>query len=68
MKNPTLRIKKKTRLKELRRFKIDIKEIVHDCLLDIESYIVDDIMNYLKKREILYVKKNSQKNKKAKKR
>jgi len=67
MKHPKLRIKKKARLKELRKFKLDIREIVHDCLLDIEGYIVDDIMVHLKKKGILYAK-NTQKDKKAKKR
>ena len=67
MKHPKLRIKKKARLKELRKFKLDIKEIVHDCLLDIEGYIVTDILNHLKKKGILYAK-NTQKDKKKKKR
>jgi len=54
MKTPTLKIKKKIRVKAIRKFKSEIKEIVHDCLLDIESYIVEDFMRYLKKKGILY--------------
>ena len=54
MKNPKLRIKKKVKITELRKFKQEVREIVHDCLLDIQNYIVEDIMRYLKKRGILY--------------
>ena len=54
MKTPKLKIKKKVRLTAIRKFKQNIKEIVHDCLLDIEWYIVDDIMRQLKKQGILY--------------
>jgi hypothetical protein len=67
MKHPKLRIKKKARLKELRKFKLDINEIVKDCLDDIRPYLIADVMSYLKKRGILYAKKQ-EKNKKAKKR
>jgi len=56
MKHPKLKIRKKVRLTEIRKFKSEIREIVHDCLLDIEWYIVDDVMRYLKKRGILYAK------------
>ncbi len=68
MKNPKLRINKKTRLTAIRKLKLEVKDIVHSCLLDIEWYIVDDIMKMLKKKGIIYVKKSAKKNKKAKKR
>jgi len=68
MKHPKLRIRKKARLKELRKFKQDINEIVKDCLDDIRPYLVIDVMNYLKKRGILYAKKDQKTYKKAKKR
>ena len=54
MKTPKLKIKKKIRIKAIRKFKQNIKEIVHDCLLDIEWYICEDIFRYLKKQGILY--------------
>jgi len=65
MKNTKLRIKKKVKLDSIRKLKNDVKEIVHDCLMDIEGYIVADTMTYLKKRGILYAK-NTQKDKKKK--
>lgn len=70
MKHPKLRLNKTTKIKEVRKFKQDIKEVVHDCLIDIEPYIVNDILHYLKKRGFIYGKKASKKNtakKKAKK-
>ena len=67
MKNPKLRLRKKARITGARKVKQDIKEIVHGCLLDIEWYIVDDIMHYLKKRGIVYAEKQK-KNNKTKKR
>jgi len=66
MKSPKLKIRKKIRIKAIRRFKQGIKEIVHDCLLDIEWYIVDDIMRYLRKQGILY-EKTTKTNKTSKK-
>lgn len=68
MKSPKLRVKKKVKLSEIRKFKYDIGEVVQYCLSDIKPYIVNDILTLLKKRGIIYVKKNSKKNKKAKKR
>lgn len=51
MKRP---IKKKTKkINGIRKKRYEIKELVHDCLVDIEWYIVDDIMRYLKKRGLL---------------
>ena len=67
MKSPKLRIRKKVKITELRKFKQEVREIVHDCLLDIQNYIVEDIMRYLKKRGVLYAetkKKNTTKKKK----
>ena len=69
MKNPKFKIRRKIRIKAMRKFKREIKEIVHDCLLDIEWYIVDDILKYLKKQGIIYAKttkKNTTKKKKKK--
>lgn len=60
-----LKINKKAKLKGIRKLKIDIKEIVHDCLVDIEPYIVDDLMRYFKKRGMVY-EKDKKKNKKKK--
>jgi len=68
MKSPKLRIRKKVKITELRKFKQEVREIVHDCLLDIQNYIVDDVMRYLKKRGIIYAKKTTKKNKKKNKR
>ena len=68
MKNPKLKqlkLNKKIRIKAIRRLKKELNEIVEDCLSDIQWYIVDDLMRYLKKRGIIYAKK-SQKNKKKK--
>lgn len=73
MKHPKLKqlkVNRKMKVKEIRKFKQEISEIVDWCLDDIRYYIVDDIMKYLKRRGILYVKKakNKKKNKKKKKR
>ncbi len=65
MKHPKLRVKKKVKLREMRKFKQDIAEIVKDCLIDIRPYIVNDILTLLKKRGIIYAT-NSKKNKKKK--
>jgi len=70
MKHPKLkqlRINKKIRLKEIRKIKRDIDEIIHDDLMDIKWYIKKDIITYLKKRGIIYAK-IQKKNKKKKKR
>ena len=65
MKPPKLRIKKKIKITKIRKFKTALNDIVEDCLTDIRWYIVDDIMNYLKKEGIVYhEKKASKKNKK----
>ena len=68
MKNPKLRINKKIRIKAIRKLKIDLNEIVEDALIDIKWYLVKDIMDYLKKKGIIYAKKTSKKNKKKNKR
>ena len=43
--------KKKVRLTGIRKFKREVKEIVHACLIDIEYYIVADLVKHYKKRE-----------------
>ena len=68
MKNPKLRIKKKVRILGVKRLKNLIREDVHYCLLDIEPYIIADIMRRLKKEGIIYHAKNKKKNRKKKKR
>jgi len=71
MKNPQFKVKKKVRLASIKKLKNNIREIVHDCLLDIEYYIIDDIMKHLKKEGIIYAKdtkKNKKKGKGKKKR
>lgn len=73
MKHPKLRqmqVRRKMKVKEVRKFKQEILEIIDWCLDDIKYYIRDDIMKYLKRRGILYVKKkkNKKKNKKKRKR
>jgi len=68
MKNPKLKLKiRKNRTSGVKRLRNLIREDVHYCLLDIEPYIVSDIMRRLKKEGIIYVKKNKKKNKKKKK-
>jgi len=70
MKHPKLkqlRLNRKMKVTEIRKFKRDLNELVEDCLVDIRWYIVDDIMKYLKRRGVLYAKVQK-KNKKAKKR
>jgi len=68
MKNPKLRIRKKIKISGIKRLKNLIKEDIHYGLLDIEPYIVADIMRRLKKEGIIYVSKTSKKNRKKKKR
>ena len=67
MKHPKLRSRKRIRLTNIRKTKQELTELVDDCLRDIRWYIVDDIINYLKKRGLFNVKKNKKKNKKKKK-
>ena len=62
MKNPKLRIKKKVKITQIRKLKKEVREVIHDCLLDIEEYIVNDIMIMLKKKGIIYYAKNKKKN------
>ena len=62
MKNTNLKIKKKVRISQIRKLKQEVKSVVHDGLLDIEKYIVDDIMIMLKKKGIIYYEKNKKKN------
>lgn len=64
MKHPELRRNKKVRLKDIKRTRYDINELVQACLDDIRPYLVKDIIVYLKKRGVLYAKKNKKKNKK----
>ena len=52
MKRPP-KIKKTTRVTGTRKLKQEIKSVVHDCLIDIEWYIVTDLMRYLKKRKLI---------------
>lgn len=66
MKHPILKLKKKTKLKGIRKIKNEIRGVVHACLLDIEDYIVSDLMNYLKKIGVIYAEKKA-KNTKTKK-
>ena len=70
MKSPRLkqlRLNKKIRLRDVRKMERDIDDLIHDGLMDIKWYIKKDIMAYLKKRGIVYAKKQK-KNKKKKKR
>lgn len=66
MKNPQLRIKKKAKIKALRKLKMAVSEVVHNCLIDIQPYITNDIMKVLKKQGMIYAKKQK-KNYKTKK-
>lgn len=71
MKHPrlkSLKVKKRVRLTSIRRLKQEIGEDVEDNFLDIKSYLVNDIINTLKRRGIVYYAKNKKKNKKKKKR
>ncbi|GAF73353.1 unnamed protein product [marine sediment metagenome] len=61
MKNTKLRIKKRIRISQIRKFKQAMKNIVKDNLLDIEPYIVNDMIKYLKKKGIIYYAKKNQK-------
>jgi len=67
MKHPQLRTKKRVRLTDIRKTKQEVKDIIHAGLIDIEWYLVDDIMRYFKKRGIFHAKKNKKENKKKKK-
>lgn len=69
MKHPKLKLKvrKKVRISGIKRLRNLIREDVHYSLLDIEPYIVNDIMRRLKKEGIIYVKKNKKKNSSKKK-
>lgn len=69
MKHPKLRLNKKLKITAVRKLKIEITELVHDALLDIEKYIVNDVIQLLKKRGIVYAedKKENSKKKKIKK-
>jgi len=60
MKRPPKK-KKKVRLTGLRRLKQKIKDAVHACHVDIEYYIVNDIMRLLKRQGVIYVKNNKKK-------
>ena len=62
MKPPKLiKLNKKARIKEVKKFKQALNEIVKDCQDDIRPYLVKDIMMLLKKKGIIYAK-NSKKN------
>ena len=64
MKHPKFKIKirKRVRISGIKRLKTLIREDVHFCLRDIEPYIVNDIIQRLKKEGIIYVQKNKKKN------
>ena len=62
MKHPKLRTRKRTKRNKIRKIKLELTELVDDCLRDIRWYIVNDIMNYFKKRGLFDVKKNQKKN------
>lgn len=66
MKHPKLKIKKRAIKVGIRRLKGLIKDTIHAGLQDIEPYLVSDIIQLLKKEDIIYVKKNTKKNKKKK--
>lgn len=68
MKHPQLKLRKKVIKVGVKRFKGLVKDVVHDCLMDIEWYLVEDIIKLLKKEGIIYVQKASKKNKKKNKR
>ncbi len=57
MKVTKLRVRKKVRIASIKRLKKDVDEVVYDCLMDIKSYLVNDVMMLLKKRGIIYAKK-----------
>lgn len=59
-----LKLNRKKRLTGVKKLKNELTQIVRACLLDIEWYIIDDILKYLKKQGILYAetpKKNTKK-------
>ena len=64
MKHPKFKLNKKMKIKGLRKIKNNIRELVHDGLLDIEAYIVKDIMDYLKKIGVVYAEKKKTNKKK----
>jgi len=59
MKHPKMRTKTTKKIKQtiIRRIKKEISEIVHDCLIDIQPYIVRDILMLLQKRGVINAKK-----------
>jgi len=64
MRTPALRLNRRPKRKEVCKFKRDIEKIVHYGLMDIEDYIVNDVMNYMEKRGFINVqarKKNKTK-------
>ena len=67
MKHPKLKIKKKIKITNIRKFKNEVKETVHYCLMDIEPYLVNDVMFLLKKKGIIYAKTSKKNKKKTKK-
>lgn len=62
MKSTKLRVNKKKPVKGIRKLKLEINEIVGDCLDDIKYYIVDDVIKYLKKKGMIVYAKTSKKN------
>ena len=68
MKHPRLRTRKRPKRNNIRKTKLELTELVDNCLRDIRWYIVDDVMRYLKKRGLFDAKKNKKKNKEKKKR
>jgi len=68
MKHPKLRARKRPKRTNIRKTKQDITEIIENSQRDIRWYLAKDIMDYLKKRGMLDVrKKDKKKNKKKKK-
>ncbi len=67
MKNPKLKLRRKAQLRDVRKIKKELTDIVDDCLKDIRWYIVDDLISYLKKKGIVYAQKDKKKNSKKKK-
>ena len=64
MRTSALRLNRIPKRKEVCKFKRDIEKIVHYGLMDIEDYIVNDVMNYMEKRGFINVqarKKNKTK-------
>ena len=67
MKTSLLKLRPKAKITGVKKLRLDIREVVHDCLLDIENYIVNDLLNLLKKKGIVYEKKQKKNTTKAKK-